>query len=75
MNRLLLFDLDGTLLRPDKTISPVNLQALDDCRRAGTGVAMGNGVPAVQAAADITIGPNDTDAIAAYLHTHILHAE
>ena len=35
MNRLLLFDLDGTLLRPDKTISPVNLQALDDCRRAG----------------------------------------
>ena len=30
MNRLLLFDLDGTLLRPDKTISPVNLQALDD---------------------------------------------
>lgn len=37
MNRLLLFDLDGTLLRPDKTISPVNLQALDDCRRAGTG--------------------------------------
>ena len=25
MNRLLLFDLDGTLLRPDKTISPVNI--------------------------------------------------
>ena len=44
-------------------------------RLAGTGVAMGNGVPAVLAAADITIGPNDTDAIAAYLHTHILHAE
>lgn len=44
-------------------------------RLAGTGVAMGNGVPAVQAAADVTIGPNDTDAIAAYLHTHILHTE
>ena len=48
---------------------------LEMLRLAGTGVAMGNGVPAVQAAADITIGPNDTDAIAAYLHTHILHAE
>lgn len=34
MNRLLLFDLDGTLLRPDKTISPVNLQALDNCHRS-----------------------------------------
>ena len=40
MNRLLLFDLDGTLLRPDKTISPVNLQALDDCRRAGYGIGI-----------------------------------
>lgn len=40
MNRLLLFDLDGTLLRPDKTISPVNLQALDDCRRAGCGIGI-----------------------------------
>lgn len=48
---------------------------LEMLRLAGTGVAMGNGVPAVQAAADVTIGPNDTDAIAAYLHTHILHAE
>lgn len=48
---------------------------LEMLRLAGTGVAMGNGVPAVQAAADITIGPNDTDAIAAYLHTHILHTE
>lgn len=48
---------------------------LEMLRLAGTGVAMGNGVPAVQAAADITIGPNDTDSIAAYLHTHILHAE
>lgn len=48
---------------------------LEMLRLAGTGVAMGNGVPAVQAAADVAIGPNDTDAIAAYLHTHILHAE
>lgn len=40
MNRLLLFDLDGTLLRPDKTISPANLQVLDDCRRAGCGIGI-----------------------------------
>ena len=40
MNRLLLFDLDHTLLRPKKTISPTNLQALDDCRRAGCGIGI-----------------------------------
>lgn len=40
MNRLLLFDLDGTLLRPDKTVSPANLQALDDCRRACCGIGI-----------------------------------
>lgn len=40
MNRLLLFDLDGTLLRPEKSISPANLQALDDCRRAGCGIGI-----------------------------------
>ena len=33
----------------------------------GTGVAMGNALPEVKAAADITIGSNDDDGIAAYL--------
>lgn len=33
--RLLLFDLDGTLLRSDKTISQVTLKALRDCRNQG----------------------------------------
>ena len=33
--KLLLFDLDGTLLRSDKTISPGTLQALQKCRRKG----------------------------------------
>ena len=32
---VLLFDLDGTLLRSDKTISAAVLAALDDCRRQG----------------------------------------
>lgn len=33
--RCLLFDLDGTLLRSDKTISPRTLQALKDCQKRG----------------------------------------
>ena len=33
--RLLLFDLDGTLLRDDKTISEPTEQALEACRRNG----------------------------------------
>ena len=33
--RLLLFDLDGTLLRSDKTISQVTLSALRECRKRG----------------------------------------
>lgn len=33
--KLLLFDLDGTLLRSDKTISSGTLQALQKCRREG----------------------------------------
>lgn len=33
--KLLLFDLDGTLLRGDKTISQTTLKALQECRRKG----------------------------------------
>ncbi len=33
--KLLLFDLDGTLLRSDKTISAHTLDALRECRRKG----------------------------------------
>lgn len=33
--KLLLFDLDGTLLRSDKTISPMTLQMLRKCRKKG----------------------------------------
>lgn len=35
MTKLLLFDLDGTLLRSDKTISKRTLDALNKCRAAG----------------------------------------
>ena len=75
----IVFDKTGTLTHANPVVAQVvpfgGNKELEMLRLAGTGVAMGNGVPAVQAAADITIGPNDTDAIAAYLHTHILHAE
>lgn len=33
--KLLLFDLDGTLLRTDKTISKQTMQKLEDCRKQG----------------------------------------
>lgn len=35
MCKLLLFDLDGTLLRSDKTISRRTLEALEKCREKG----------------------------------------
>ena len=34
--KLLLFDLDGTLLQTDKTISKQTMQKLEDCRKQGT---------------------------------------
>lgn len=35
MPEMLLFDLDGTLLRSDKTISQRTLNALEECRKRG----------------------------------------
>ena len=40
MIRLVAIDLDGTLLSPDKTISPANKQALLDAEAAGVHVAL-----------------------------------
>ena len=34
-DRVLFFDLDGTLLRSDKTISPYTMQVLQKCREHG----------------------------------------
>lgn len=44
-----------------------NLNDLELVERAGLGVAMGNAHPALVAAADLTIGPHDSDAIAELL--------
>jgi len=45
--KLLLFDLDGTLLRSDKTISKKTLKAIQDCRKKGIliGVSTSRGEP------------------------------
>ena len=40
MTRLVAIDLDGTLLSPDKTISPANKQALLDAEAAGVHVVI-----------------------------------
>ena len=56
--RCLLFDLDGTPLRSDKSISPCTL-------RPGRG--HGECFPAVKAAAELVIGTNDEDGIAQWL--------
>ncbi|MBR6165074.1 MAG: HAD hydrolase family protein, partial [Clostridia bacterium] len=42
-------------------------------KMAGTGVAMGNAIDAVKAAADVVIGSNDEDGIAGYLKQLIPH--
>lgn len=49
--RLLLFDLDGTLLRSDKSISPRTLQALQRCRQKGTLIGISTSRGAQNAAA------------------------
>lgn len=41
--RLIAVDLDGTLLRSDKTVSARTLQALEDCRRRGMLLAFATG--------------------------------
>ncbi|MDI9499181.1 MAG: HAD family hydrolase [Bacillota bacterium] len=60
-------------------ISPGEIVAFGDdnsdigmLRSCGIGVAMGNAIEAVKAAADIVIGGNDEDGIAAYLENCIL---
>lgn len=45
MIRLVAIDLDGTLLSPDKTISPANKQALLDAEAAGVHVVICTGRP------------------------------
>ena len=43
MIRLIAIDLDGTLLSPDKTISPANKQALLEAEAAGVHVVICTG--------------------------------
>ena len=47
---LIAMDMDGTLLRPDKTVSPEVLSAIHDAVLAGKAVALGTGRPASELA-------------------------
>ncbi len=49
-----------------------NLNDLELLQASGLGVAMQNCHPRVQQCADLVIGPNDSDAIATFLATHLL---
>lgn len=60
-------------------IEPGNIAAFGDdyadlgmLRLCGLGIAMGNAIPEVQAAADLVIGSNDEDGIACWLEKEIL---
>ena len=57
--RLLALDIDGTLLRSDKTISPRTLEALAEARRAGVKIVLvtGRRQPAARRIAD-QLGPD-----------------
>ena len=72
--KMLLFDLDGTLLNTDKLISNRTLLALNKCRENGIliGVAMGNAIDEVKERADIVIGSNDEDGIADFIENKII---
>ena len=63
------------MLRAALDLDPQDMVAFGDdladvemLRAAGLGVAMGNAVPEVKAAADMVIGRNDSDAIADFLN-------
>ncbi|HEX6739893.1 MAG TPA: HAD hydrolase family protein, partial [Vicinamibacteria bacterium] len=59
--RLLALDIDGTLLRRDKTISPRTHAALDAARAAGVHVVLvtGRRYPAARRVAEMLSGPTD----------------
>ena len=78
--RLLLFDLDGTLLRNDKTISPRTLLALQMCRKKGiligvsTSRGEGNALPFIaELQPDVLI--TSGGALAKYQNEYLYRAE
>lgn len=66
--KLLLFDLDGTLLTPERRVDPRTLQAVTGLRERGLLISLATGRSPRSAAghADV-IGPNDGDSIARFL--------
>ena len=78
--RLLLFDLDGTLLRSDKTLSPATLKALSRCRKKGIGIGISTSRGERNALSFITVLQPDVliasgGALAKYHGEYIVRAE
>ncbi len=65
MVKLILTDLDHTLLREDGSVSDETLRVLDECRNKG--IAVANAVPEALAAADELTGSNNEDGVACWL--------
>lgn len=66
--RLIAFDLDGTLLKEDKTVSGRTMAALQ--KTAGRGMAMANAAPEVlKATAYHTACTNEEDGVAIEIET------
>lgn len=71
MFRLILTDLDGTLLRSDKTVSQETLSVLEECRAAGC--LLGIAIDEVKRIADAVTESNDRDGVAKYLTENFLN--
>ena len=85
---MIVTDLDGTLLRHDKTISEYTASVFYRCRKAvafgddyndiemlrdcGIGVAVANAIPEVKTAADYICDTNDNDGVAKWLEERVL---
>lgn len=79
MKKMILTDLDGTLLRSDGNISENTKRVLKSCRKhgimlkiCGTGVAVANAVPDVKKAADCVTLSNDEDGVAEWIEKNVL---
>ena len=68
MWKLILLDLDGTLLRSDKTVSDYTLDVLERCRAKGCKLA----ICTARGAADDSTETNDADGVAKYLERRLL---
>lgn len=81
--KMVVTDLDGTLLRGDKQISSQTEAVLQQLRKqgvlmlraCGTGVAVSNALAEVKEAADVVCLSNEEDGVALWLAEHVLRED